>query len=93
MSGQQSDTNIVHFQIPILPGSALCAQVDPDLWFPDKGASLVDVQKARNVCQACPVRDACLEWALATNERNGIWAGTTAYQRRAIIKQRAAEAG
>jgi hypothetical protein len=36
---------------------ALCAQVDPDLFFPERGQPAAD---AKLVCAACPVRAACL---------------------------------
>ena len=42
-------------------GSALCAQVGGDLWFPDKGENAVD---AKRVCARCPVRRECLDEAL-----------------------------
>lgn len=67
---------------------ALCAQADPDQWFPDKGqASPLAVA----ICRDCPVATACLEYALSHPEGQwGIWAGTTARQRRAIRQARAA---
>lgn len=51
---------------------ALCRQVDPELWFPEKGANGAD---AKRVCQRCPVRADCLEFALTTGQNDGIWAG------------------
>jgi WhiB family redox-sensing transcriptional regulator len=61
---------------------ALCAQVDVgDLFFPEAGASTRD---ARAICAACPVRAACLEYALERNEQNGIWGGLTLRQRRQL---------
>lgn len=60
---------------------ALCAQVDPEVFFPEKpdGPAL-----ARQVCAACTVRVQCLEFALRTRPRHGIWAGTTERQRSQI---------
>lgn len=63
---------------------ALCAQVDPDLWFPDKGAAAT---QARKICGRCPVRQECLDYALSGADTwggmsNGIWGGLTARQRR-----------
>jgi len=52
----------------------LCAQVDPDLWFPDKGGS---TEAARAVCRRCPVQAECLSYALAHDERFGVWGGTS----------------
>ncbi|REF00265.1 WhiB family transcriptional regulator [Thermomonospora umbrina] len=40
--------------------------------------------KAKDVCAACPVRDACLDWAIAHDERHGTWGGTTSSERAAL---------
>lgn len=62
---------------PDLAG-ALCAQLaDPELFFPKKGESL---DPALEVCAECPVRLACLEYAMA-NPVAGIWGGTSHKQR------------
>ncbi len=60
---------------------ALCAQVGGDLWFPEKGGSVMD---ARKICAQCPVAEQCLQYALDTNQRDGIYGGTTPMQRRAL---------
>ena len=65
---------------PDLAG-ALCAQSDPDTWFPEVGGSN---RYAIKVCRRCPVQAACLTWALDTGQEHGIWAGTTPRQRRNI---------
>jgi WhiB family redox-sensing transcriptional regulator len=44
-------------------------------------------QKAQAICAGCPVRQACLEYALRTNQADGVWGGRTPDQRR---KQRGA---
>jgi WhiB family redox-sensing transcriptional regulator len=69
---------------PELPG-ARCAQrdQDPELWFPASGDRAA-AERAKAICRICPVRSACLEWALAANERTGIWGGTTPNERRAL---------
>lgn len=69
--------------------SALCSQVDPDLFFPEKDgrASL-----AKKVCLACDVRTECLEYALANDERHGIWGGLSEKGRRKISARRYEEA-
>jgi WhiB family redox-sensing transcriptional regulator len=51
---------------------ALCAQTDPEAFFPEKGGS---TREAKKVCLACDVRGECLEYALANDERFGIWGG------------------
>ena len=51
---------------------ALCAQTDPEAFFPEKGGS---TREAKKVCLTCEVRDDCLESALMNDERFGIWGG------------------
>ena len=51
---------------------ALCAQTDPEAFFPEKGGS---TREAKKVCLGCDVRSECLEYALAHDERFGIWGG------------------
>jgi WhiB family redox-sensing transcriptional regulator len=58
-----------------------CAGVDPDVFFPRPGD---DTSRAKSLCQQCPVRSACLEWALDTNQKHGIWGGMTEGQRRRL---------
>lgn len=64
---------------------ALCAQTDPEAFFPCKGGS---VREAKRICQGCEVRSECLEYAIAHDERFGIWGGMTERERRKIKKQR-----
>ena len=58
---------------------ARCAEVDPDLHFPDKGGSSAP---AKRVCFACEVRGECLAYALEHGEQHGIWGGLSYDQRR-----------
>jgi len=67
---------------------ALCAEVDPEAFFPEKGGS---VRAAKQVCRGCEVRADCLEYALAHDERFGIWGGFSERERRRM--QRALGAG
>ena len=46
---------------------------------------------ARALCQACPVRVECLDYALAVEEPHGIWGGMNEFERRRLLRQRAAE--
>lgn len=57
---------------------AACAGVDPDLFFPDEGEHPTE---ALAICAVCPVRAECLEEAIRTDERHGVWGGMTARQR------------
>ncbi|WP_068925061.1 WhiB family transcriptional regulator [Planobispora rosea] len=58
---------------------ARCAEVDPELWFPEKGGS---PRKAQAICADCPVRTECLEWALDAHEEFGVWGGLSEMERR-----------
>lgn len=60
---------------------ALCAQVDGDLWYADKGDWPTTI-KAKVICRKCPVRVQCLDYALSNNETFGVWGGMTPQQRR-----------
>ncbi len=61
--------------------SGLCAQTDPDAFYPEKGESS---RPAKRVCLACPVRAECLRYALAHDEQHGVWAGTSPRERRQL---------
>jgi WhiB family redox-sensing transcriptional regulator len=61
--------------------SALCAQTDPEAFFPEKGGS---TREAKKVCRACEVRAECLEYALEHDERFGIWGGLSERERRRL---------
>lgn len=63
---------------------ALCAQTDPEAFFPEKGGSTRDAKK---VCSACTVRSECLEYALGNDERFGIWGGLSERERRRLRKR------
>ena len=63
---------------------ALCAQTDPDAFFPEKGGS---TREAKRICKACSVRDECLEFALEHDERFGIWGGLSERERHRLKKK------
>ena len=65
---------------------ANCLGVDPDLFFPERGAS---TKEAKEVCRGCVVREECLEFALSNGEKFGIWGGMSERERRRIRRQRA----
>ena len=60
---------------------ALCAQTDPEAFFPEKGGS---TREAKRICSGCDVRAECLEYALAHDERFGIWGGLSERERRRL---------
>ncbi|MGH3248142.1 MAG: WhiB family transcriptional regulator [Trebonia sp.] len=68
---------------------AACRDVDPDLFFPlgTAGASLTQIEEAKQVCRTCPVSRACLRWALDSGDA-GIWGGTTENERRSHRQSR-----
>lgn len=63
-----------------------CLGVDPDMFFPERGAS---TREAKEVCRGCVVREECLEYALIMGEKFGIWGGMSERERRRIRRQRA----
>jgi len=60
---------------------ALCAQTDPEAFFPEKGGS---TREAKKICTGCEVRAECLSYALAHDERFGIWGGLSERERRRL---------
>jgi WhiB family redox-sensing transcriptional regulator len=63
---------------------ALCAQTDPEAFFPEKGGS---TREAKRVCGRCDVKADCLEYALANDERFGIWGGLSERERRRLKRR------
>lgn len=55
-----------------------CRGQDQRIWFPGKGQSL---ERARAICDTCPVRVDCLQHALSNPDLSGIWAGTSHKER------------
>jgi len=60
---------------------ALCAQTDPEAFFPEKGGS---TREAKRICSGCEVRAECLDYALTHDERFGIWGGLSERERRRL---------
>jgi WhiB family redox-sensing transcriptional regulator len=65
---------------------ANCRGADPDLFFPERGAS---TRTAKSICRECTVRDECLEFAIVSSEKFGIWGGLSERERRRIRRERA----
>ena len=67
---------------------ASCRDTDPDLFFPvgTTGPAIEQIDSAKQVCATCDAQDACLEFALATNQESGIWGGTSEDERRKLRK-------
>jgi len=68
---------------------ANCVGVNPDLMFPERGAS---TSEAKAICAGCVVREECLEYALAASIKHGIWGGKSERERRRIRIARAQHA-
>jgi WhiB family redox-sensing transcriptional regulator len=64
---------------------ANCMGVDPELFFPERGAS---TREAKEVCRGCVVREDCLEYAIANGEKFGIWGGMSERERRRVRRAR-----
>jgi WhiB family redox-sensing transcriptional regulator len=79
--------------LPLLGGDAdwqrqgLCAQVDPELWFPEKGGT---PEPAKRVCAVCPVLSECRAYALANIELFGVWGGLSDKDRRRMRRMKTA---
>ena len=70
-----------------------CKGMDPTLFFGPEHPETVKEKRdreeaAKAVCDTCPVKQACLEYALTNRERDGVWGGATERERRRIIRQR-----
>lgn len=65
---------------------AACRDCDTELFFPVgvTGLAVEHIEAAKAVCATCPVRDECLEFALATNQESGVWGGTAEEERRVL---------
>jgi WhiB family redox-sensing transcriptional regulator len=63
---------------------ALCAETDPEAFFPEKGGS---TREAKKICTGCEVRSECLDYALANDERFGIWGGLSERERRRLRRR------
>lgn len=70
---------------PHITDNAACKGIDPALFYPGRGHS---VTEAKAVCEGCPVKAECLEWALDNGEKYGIWGGLSERERRRIRRDR-----
>jgi WhiB family redox-sensing transcriptional regulator len=78
-----SDTTPNPLQALVMPEpwvqDAACAQVDPDLFFPEGRGH--HAPEAKAICSRCPVKKPCLAYALRNNEEHGVWGGASAHER------------
>ena len=75
-AGPDTDEGLLGWQ-----EQALCAQTDPEAFFPEKGGS---TREAKRICVGCDVKGDCLEYALEQDERFGIWGGLSERERRRL---------
>jgi WhiB family redox-sensing transcriptional regulator len=66
--------------------SAACAGIDDAVFFP-AGEEDSAVEQAKAICAACPVSEACLQYALSTNQTEGVWGGMTGGERRRLRRR------
>lgn len=64
---------------------AACLGLDAEMFHPDPDND-ADALPAKAICAQCPVSEVCLDYALARNEKDGVWGGTTARERRRMIR-------
>ncbi|MFF0200487.1 WhiB family transcriptional regulator [Streptomyces sp. NPDC005017] len=66
-----------------------CRHEDPDLFFPigTSGPALLQTRQAKAVCERCPVREPCLQFALRTAQVSGVWGGTGEGERRLLLRR------
>ena len=89
-SAQTSIADLLGIELPNWHKDAICAQTDPEAFFPSKGGS---TREAKKICMnECPVREQCLEVALLSEERHGIWGGLSERERRKVVRERKRDA-
>ena len=87
-------TSLVQHQQDSWRTRAACRSLPADLFFPSgelEDQAVVQAEEAKAVCARCPVRVACLEFAIATNQPYGVWGGLNASERRSLRRRRMAE--
>lgn len=68
-------------------GAVPCRTSDPEAWWPDrKNLDAPATRMAVHGCWRCPAREACLEYAVAANEREGVWGGLLPDERMALLR-------
>ncbi|MGW1976505.1 WhiB family transcriptional regulator [Streptomyces sp. NPDC001889] len=70
---------------------AVCREEEPDLFFPigTTGPAVLQVEEAKAVCNRCPVRDRCRDWAFESGQDHGVWGGLGEEERRAMKRREA----
>ena len=72
-------------------GTQLCSEYDTNVFYPepDEFGNYVesDFDVAKNICNSCWLKDKCLEFALNSNEKEGVWGGTSPAERRRLRRR------
>lgn len=66
---------------------AACAGYPDTLFFPLGEADEDQIRMALAICEGCQVSRECLDYALESNQRSGIWGGTTERERRSLRRR------
>jgi WhiB family transcriptional regulator, redox-sensing transcriptional regulator len=66
--------------------TATCRDLDPELFFPVgvTGMAIEQIDAAKAFCNTCESKEACLEFAITTNQEYGVWGATTEDERRVL---------
>jgi WhiB family transcriptional regulator, redox-sensing transcriptional regulator len=82
---------VTEHHFPVFNNPALCAEVDPEVWFPEDGRNhkykTPEALYAKQLCKRCPALAECREYALRYTGLYGIWGALDPTQRRDIQKQ------
>jgi WhiB family transcriptional regulator, redox-sensing transcriptional regulator len=74
---------------PMWLAHAACQDHDPDLFFPISaiGPGLAQTERAKQICQTCPVRTPCRDWAMTRAIPYGVWGGLSERDRATLIRR------
>ncbi len=65
-------SKLLGLEAPAWQREALCAQTDPEAFFPDLASQ---AKAAKRVCASCPVIRDCFKYAIDTEQEFGVWGG------------------
>ena len=85
MSREPDSTRSTATQSADFFADAACNGADTSVFFP---VSDTFAGEAKSICAACPVAEACLEYAIATRQAEGVWGGLTAAERHRLVRRR-----
>ena len=80
-------STLLSIQSSPFDGTQLCLTADPNIFFPEEYTE-ESVAAAKAICTDCWVKDKCLSFAMANNEREGVWGATTPRERRNIKRRK-----